>query len=675
MARLSSGDPQTALRARIVLANAAMQLGEHAEAVIHFRALQAAMPTHAGVRAALSMAINNVGARHWQAGDTGRAEDCYREALGVNERNATAWFNLAALLHARREFGGAADAYAACFEAAPEHFEAGLQCAICQRLRGEADEARRRLAQVEIACCTPEQALRLGMEWMQLGDPTRANAALATGRAEATPPQWLQLARSAVDCGDVLTARQSARAACQRSDDVRIQLASSLVASLVLPKVPVDVHEIAQSRVDFAAGLDQLSSTWNAQRLAHGGATLDDLAHRHMELAYFGEDDLLLATRFGDWYADAAATLANLPALPPPVSGRIALVSAHWMLGTVAAYFGSWIQALRDAGWEVDLVHLDQATDPQTDALAASASHFLHLPGPLDSVVRALRERAPAIILYPEIGLSPRVHALAALRLARTQIAAWGHPVTSGLPTIDFWLSCAEMEPASPQRHYRETLQLLPALGTCYPIPTRVPVTTRADLGLPQGRHLYVVPHASVKIHPDLDTLLIRIAAGDPLAQFLLFADGTPALTVRLQQRLTRCFDTAKLQMTDHVRWLPRANPEQFRKILGVSDVMLDAVRFSGGNTSLDAIAQGLPLVTLPGEFMRSRQSAAMLRRCGVPELIVATPDDYVATAVDIACNADRARDLRQRLHHGAAGLFDDPQPLAALLNWISQLR
>jgi len=669
------GDSQTELRARAVLANAAMQLGEHMVAVTHFQALHSALPAHAGIRSALSMALNNLGASQWQMDDKVRAEGHYREALVVDSRNPTAWFNLAALLQARRDFGAAADAYAACFAIAPAHFDAGLQAAVCQRLRGATDEARRCLGEFDLAQCTPEQALRLGMEWLQLGEQTHASAALALGSAYASASERLQMARTALDCGDVTTARDCADAARENSTDTRIQLAASLIAALAIPKVPNDIADITQARANFVRGVQDLSNTWSAQRLRQSAANLDDLAHRHLELAYYGEDDLPLASRFGDWYTRAAETLANAPAPPTPVAGRIALVSAHWMLGTVAAYFGSWIQALRDAHWEVDLIHLDQATDPQTDALAAQASCFLHLPGALDTVVCTLRERAPAIILYPEIGLSPRVHALAALRLAPTQIAAWGHPVTSGLATIDFWLSCAEMEPTNAQQHYRERLQLLPGLGTRYPMPARVSDASRVELGLPHTRHLYVVPHAAVKIHPELDTLLVRIAAADPHAAFLLFADGTPALTVRLQQRLARCFHAAGLTLADHVRWLPRATPEQFRKILAVSDVMLDAVRFSGGNTSLDAIAQGLPLVTLPGEFMRSRQSTAMLRRCGVAELIAATPDDYVATAVRVACNTEFAHDLRQRLHQGAPDLFNDAEPLGALLGWLAQLR
>ena len=53
-----------------------------------------------------------------------------------------------------------------------------------------------------------------------------------------------------------------------------------------------------------------------------------------------------------------------------------------------------------------------------------------------------------------------------------------------------------------------------------------------------------------------------------------------------------------------------------------ISDVMIDTLRWSGGNTTLDALASALPVVTLEGRFMRGRQTAAMLRILGIEELI-----------------------------------------------------
>jgi predicted O-linked N-acetylglucosamine transferase (SPINDLY family) len=63
-------------------------------------------------------------------------------------------------------------------------------------------------------------------------------------------------------------------------------------------------------------------------------------------------------------------------------------------------------------------------------------------------------------------------------------------------------------------------------------------------------------------------------------------------------------------------------------------DVYLDSFGFSGGNTTLDAIACNLPIVTCPGEFMRGRLSYAMLTRLGLSETIAQDEAEYIDIAV-----------------------------------------
>jgi CRISPR-associated protein Csy1 len=150
-----------------------------------------------------------------------------------------------------------------------------------------------------------------------------------------------------------------------------------------------------------------------------------------------------------------------------------------------------------------------------------------------------------------------------------------------------------------------------------------------------------------------------------------MFEDQAPALSARIRQRLSR----AGIDTERQIHWLPWATPEHFRAVLRACDVLLDTPGFSGGNTSLDAIAQGLPLVTLPGASMRSRQSAAMLRACGCEELIADSAEAYVDRALRVANDADHARELRQRLLDPAATLFDDREALDALVDTLERLR
>src|SRR5205085_186348 len=116
-----------------------------------------------------------------------------------------------------------------------------------------------------------------------------------------------------------------------------------------------------------------------------------------------------------------------------------------------------------------------------------------------------LRASAFDVIVYPEVGMDATTFALAALRLAPLQCAGWGHPVTTGLPSIDAFFTSGMMEPPDADDHYRERLVRLPGLGTRYPAPAVPPGVTRAEVGLPDDVALLLCPQSLFKIHPDDD--------------------------------------------------------------------------------------------------------------------------------------------------------------------------
>jgi predicted O-linked N-acetylglucosamine transferase (SPINDLY family) len=95
--------------------------------------------------------------------------------------------------------------------------------------------------------------------------------------------------------------------------------------------------------------------------------------------------------------------------------------------------------------------------------------------------------------------------------------------------------------------------------------------------------------------------------------------------------------------------------------------MVLDSIHFSGGSTSLDVLSLGTPLVTLEGDRMRGRQSAAMLRMLGVDELIAKDANGYVDLAVGLAGDRTRRDELRRRLLATQERLFADARIMPAL--------
>src|SRR5207342_1017310 len=118
---------------------------------------------------------------------------------------------------------------------------------------------------------------------------------------------------------------------------------------------------------------------------------------------------------------------------------------------------------------------------------------------------------------------------------------------------------------------------------------------------------------------PDNDELIARVLAADPNGIAVMFASNHDVLTQAFADRLGAALKRHGVDLHERVLFLGTgiAHPTYLR-LNQLCDVMLDTLHWSGGNTSLDALAMGLPVVTFPGTLMRGRQSFGMLRTMGV---------------------------------------------------------
>jgi predicted O-linked N-acetylglucosamine transferase (SPINDLY family) len=278
------------------------------------------------------------------------------------------------------------------------------------------------------------------------------------------------------------------------------------------------------------------------------------------------------------------------------------------------------------------------------------------------------------VLLYPEIGMDPTTAKLASLRLAPVQVTSWGQPQTSGLPTMDFYLSAEAFEPPDAQAHYSEALQLLP--GTSCWLPRAADegrVAQRADLGLPMADVLMLCPGTPFKYAAEHDAIWVEIARRVPGGKLVFFRSNPPALSNKLERRLRAAFERAGLSFERHVVLLPWQDPRAFRAILAAADLYLDTVGFSGFNTALQAVQCGLLVVTREGRFMRGRLASGMLRHIGLDELVAASDAAYVELAVALANDAGRRRQLCERLRSARERLFEDDAPVRALESFLTR--
>lgn len=449
---------------------------------------------------------------------------------------------------------------------------------------------------------------------------------------------------------------------------------------LSLPIVYRDNDDLFRARARYAQGLRQLHAGIETFR-SRQGLVNELMWSNGFYLAYQGQNDRLLQAEFAAFFQALAASGLPQFVQPPPkaaVAGRrirIGYVCHFLHQHTVSHYFRAWIENADRDRFETAVFHLDPRPDAVSAAIAACCDRYIPITGSVSVVAQAIRAADLDVLVYLEVGMHPRHALLASLRLAPVQCAAFGHPVTTGLPTIDYYLSAEATEPDDADAHYTERLVRLPGMGVEYARPEIPAPRPRADFGLPDDRTLYLCSQSAFKIHPDTDGLLASVAARDPDALVLLFEDGRAPVDAIVRERLARTFRTAGADVDRQLRVMRRLGYADYLALNQAADVMLDTLHWSGGRTSFDALACGLPVVTLPGAQSRGRQTYGMLKLLDLPELIAGDTRDYVERAVGLGSDSARRSELSRRIRERAnARLFEGAAALEALASFYERV-
>jgi protein O-GlcNAc transferase len=226
------------------------------------------------------------------------------------------------------------------------------------------------------------------------------------------------------------------------------------------------------------------------------------------------------------------------------------------------------------------------------------------------------------------------------------------------------------MEPEDGQEHFSERLWRLNVPNVVYPRP-RLPQAPkgRAELGLPPQGALYLCPQAPFKLHPDFDAVLADLLARDPTGHVVLLRPKYEEWRRILLARFRPLMGAA----AKRVVFLPSMPRDDFLALLSLGDVMLDPFPFGGGNTTLEALCFGTPVVTWPTSHVRGRLSYAFLRRCGLTQGIVSSAREYVDAALRFALDPAERAQTRALLRERCSPLFEDRAPVEALARLLSQ--
>jgi len=607
-------------RYRLLLA----QLPQHAEALLYIGLLayQKGRPEEAVRLIGDSIAINgddpaahsNLGNALASLGRHAEAETAFSRALQLDPRQADAWFNLGNVQRLRERYDDADASYRRAVALQPNHVGA--------------------LSNLANLLLVRRQPAAAGAAFDNLGD-----ALQAVGRTEDAAGAY----------------RQALAVSPQPGVEAKL--------AFLTPVIPMSVEEIERTRERLFAA---------TAALAAKGLRIDDplryASNAIFYTGYHGRNDRDLRTAFADFYLRASPALAWCAPHCTSYAGaggriRVGFISRYFLPEhPMTKLYGGIIEHLDRRQFDVTVFRFDR---PAAATLYADTKVTV-LGTDLAAARQAIAQARLDVLFYTDIGMDPATYFLAFSRLAPVQCVTFGHPVTTGVATIDYFLSARELEPAGAQDHYTETLVPLSVVPTYFrqPSPAASP-PTRADFGLPADARLYLCAQNLIKFHPEFDAVLAGILRRDPKGRLVLIRSKDSLLAQRLLERLRRSLPDA----ADRVTFLPFLKLDALLGFARSVDAVLDTPVFGGGTTSLETFAVDAPVLTWPGPFARSRITHALYRQMGIEGLAVQDAAQYVDQALRLANDPSRRLYLQEEVRQKKHVLYEN----AALVREIER--
>jgi len=634
----------------------------------------ALLPRHAN-------ALSNRGSALVALGRLEEARQDFERALALEPGSAQAHANLGIWNLDHGEPGAALEALRRAVELAPQLSAAQSSLVLALRKAGREDDAlvlAKRLAADHPGAAEPTAALAALLFERGDLDGAIAQYSLAATLPGTSAGTWLAFANALMAQGRASEAVQKYKQAV--STDPSHAAARWALAMASVRPIYDGSQEIEPSRQRFAKALADLDRWFDTARERQGHLAVGST--QPFYLAYQPFDNRALLTSYGRLCARLMARspfAREAASAAPPVGRRlrVGIASSHVRDHSVwNAITRGWIRHIDRSRFEIQVFHLGRGGDAETGRTRASVDRFVDASGGIAAASAAIAGSALDVLIYPEIGMDTLTTRLAALRLAPVQAASWGHPETTGLPTIDLYLSAEFLEPEMAQAHYSEKLVCLPNLGVCYePLDTPATAPDLFALGLPGNEPLLLCPGAPFKYSPLHDTVWVDIARQIPRGRLVFFRSQHEAMNRSLNERLRRAFDKAQVDFDARVAFIPTLDRSRFFGLMQRSALFLDTLGFSGFNTAMQAMQCGLPIIAREGEFMRGRLASGILRRAGLDACVATTDQAYVDIAVRLAQDDGARLSLRSEIGSRRSLLLNDLAPVRALEDALIQAR
>ena len=407
---------------------------------------------------------------------------------------------------------------------------------------------------------------------------------------------------------------------------------------------------------------------------------------------------------------------------------RVGFVSSHFRRHSICKLFCGVIQDLaktthtsvnnKNTSFQVYVFsgQDESREDKYTKQLKDSVHLFVRLSRFTVPARQEVLKRQIDVLIYLDIGMDPSTTVWGASKLAPIQMCIWGHPSTTGLRSMDYYIS-SELFHRDLSPQYRRTEEIfleqvvrLPStLGIAFERPVlslSSPVTdedlihrptdflnavndtlgnakpaniTLSPFGAPatiatlvdkkaRGEVLILIPQHLPKFHPDFDVVIRDLLESVPDASVVITYDVKKSMWRQtLETRWKKEAGFSEDMIKERILWMESLTPQQYLAMLSLGDVMVDPFPFGGGVTTLEALAVCTPVITLPTHQNVPALTAGMLRTLAPGDEtsvhvdhIYSSVDDFIKGARRLLTDSTASVDARRAICRDVHNLYVD---------------
>lgn len=258
------------------------------------------------------------------------------------------------------------------------------------------------------------------------------------------------------------------------------------------------------------------------------------------------------------------------------------------------------------------------------------------------------------ILFYPEIGIDYFTFICGLHRLAPIQIVTWGHSETTGMESMDYYISSKYFNTQEDQKYFSEKLILLDSLGTYYS-PTNISMNNNniySRYNLKPHQNIYNCLQTPCKTNSYqflniLKNLLSKDSNGICILLYYTYYE---------KKYILDFFGEYK----DQLRLFTYQTRDSYQNLMKISTILLDPYPFGSLNTALDSFVFGKIIVTMPSNKINGNFCSGFYKKMGICEPIVDSLEEYVSRSLEFSNNESLRKQIENKIIENKNILFHD---------------